>query len=508
MIERCYAITDPEILETIKTALADRFDDIREEAGTKAFEVMDSFDWRLLKKGWLMMKSRRCYDIVDINSGEQVGTVVAPGEKPLVFTRDFPESGVATLLEDALEMRALISLGEITKQSVRYDLLNRDAKTVARMVLETHGCGGGTEAVVQCRLIPVRGYAKAAKQVDACLAQLGIKAAKQSPILALMERSGLSPGTYSSTINIALQPHTPAAEAVRFIIENLISVMQANLPGVLEDIDSEFLHDFRVSVRRARSLLSQMKGVLDTRTTARLQPQLKAMGAITGDVRDLDVYLLKKEAYIALVPEVLKSGIDSLFRTLQRKRRYARKRMVKAMAGTAFNAALADLDVFVQSDPLAESDAPGGARPIGDAAKAVIYNRYRRIIKKGSRISDTTPDERLHELRIDCKKLRYLMEFFTSLFPEDQMKQLVKQLKRLQENLGDFNDLSVQQAFLINHLQSIRPQSAQALMLTAATGGLITRLHVAHGRVRSQFFHVFSKFNAPTTRKQFTTLFT
>jgi CHAD domain-containing protein len=82
----------------------------------------------------------------------------------------------------------------------------------------------------------------------------------------------------------------------------------------------------------------------------------------------------------------------------------------------------------------------------------VIYKRYRRIVKKGSKISETTPDEKLHELRIDCKKLRYLLEFFTSLFPENEMKKLVKQLKQLQENLGDFNDLSVQQEFLVNHL--------------------------------------------------------
>jgi CHAD domain-containing protein len=507
MIERCYTITDPDGLETIKASLADRFDDIREEADTTVSKSWIPLTGGLFNKGWLLFKSRHNYAIVNLSTGHHVGSAVVEREKPLTFPWEFPASGFATILTDVLEMRALMSLGEIKKQAVRYDLLNADAKIVARMVMETYGGFGGVETVVQCRLMPVRGYAKAAKKVAACLEQSGGVPVERSPVISLMERNGLSPGAYSSKINIALKPQTPAAEAVRCIMGNLIDVMHANLPGVQQDIDSEFLHDFRVSVRRSRSLLSQMKGVLESDTTADLQRQLKAMGTITGNVRDLDVYLLKKAEYTALVPDVLKNGITGLFQTLQRKRRYAKDRMIKAMAGADFNNALQDLDAFVRSDPLAESNAPEGARPIGDLAKTVIYKRYRRIVKKGSRITDATPDERLHELRIDCKKLRYLLEFFISLFPEDQMKILVKQLKRLQENLGDFNDLSVQQEFLTGYLKTIKPQTTQVVALAAATGGLITGLFIAHQRVRSHFLGVFETFTAPENRHRFKALF-
>ncbi len=82
--------------------------------------------------------------------------------------------------------------------------------------------------------------------------------------------------------------------------------------------------------------LCEMKGVLDAQTTAMLQQQLKAIGIVTGNVRDLDVILLKKGPYIDLVPDFLKPGITMLFRTLQRKRRHARDRMVKTMDGNNF----------------------------------------------------------------------------------------------------------------------------------------------------------------------------
>ena len=231
------------------------------------------------------------------------------------------------------------------------------------------------------------------------------------------------------------------------------------------------------------------------------------MGGVSGSVRDLDVYLLKKSQYMDMVPNFLKPGINQLFGKLQRKRRHAKDRMVRAMAGTDFKSALSDLDAFVGSDLPTDSDAPGGSRPIGKLAKAIINKRFQKIIKKGNQISETTADERLHDLRIDCKKLRYSLEFFTSLFPEDQMKMLVKQLKQLQENLGDFNDLSVQQDFLIKHLETLRPPAARVVIIAAATGGLITRLHMTQRQVRSQFLSVFSEFSAPENRERFKTLF-
>ena len=60
-------------------------------------------------------------------------------------------------------------------------------------------------------------------------------------------------------------------------------------------------------------------------------------------------------------------------------------------------------------------------------------------------IDDDSPDEALHRLRIDAKKLRYLLEFFRALYPPKEIGAVVGALKSLQDNLGDFNDLSVQQ---------------------------------------------------------------
>ena len=50
--------------------------------------------------------------------------------------------------------------------------------------------------------------------------------------------------------------------AAKYIFSHLLKTMKDNEPGTIADTDSEFLHDFRVAVRRTRAGLSQLKGVL------------------------------------------------------------------------------------------------------------------------------------------------------------------------------------------------------------------------------------------------------
>ncbi|WP_319523789.1 CHAD domain-containing protein [uncultured Desulfosarcina sp.] len=507
MTDHRHTFPDSNARDALVNKLADRFFGIRETSSADSFEVLDTFDWRLFTKGWLMIRSADAYRTIDIHTGRYVDTLAFKSGKRPTFAWDFPESELSKALEPVMEMRALMPLGRVECQCIRHELLNNDEKIVARLAIETYRLDTGEAAIEHCRIEPVRGYAKDTKLVLACLREMGLEPARQSAVLTLLEKNGFSPGAYSSKVDIALKPEMPAAEAVRCIMQQLVAVMHQNLPGVREDIDSEFLHDFRVSVRRARSLLGQMKGVLDARTTADLTTRLKDMGAATGNLRDLDVYLLKKDAYTKMVPDDLKPGVARLFSALQQRRRYAKTRMVKRMATAEFASDMKVLDAFVRSDRPAESEAPAANRPIGEMAREAIDKRYRRIVKKGRKITAATPDEELHRLRIDCKKLRYLLEFFTSLFPEDQMKILIKQLKQLQENLGDFNDLSVQQEFLTDYLQGVAPKSPQEILLAAAIGGLITRLKIEHQQVRSQFLSVFTGFDDMENRKRFKTLF-
>ena len=66
------------------------------------------------------------------------------------------------------------------------------------------------------------------------------------------------------------------------------------------------------------------------------------------------------------------------------------------------------------------------------------------MVKMGRAIDEDSPHEALHDLRKKGKELRYLLEFFASLYPADVVKPMVATLKGLQDVLGRFQDREVQ----------------------------------------------------------------
>ena len=83
----------------------------------------------------------------------------------------------------------------------------------------------------------------------------------------------------------------------------MLEVIEANLEGTIADIDSEFLHDLRVSVRRSRSVQRELKRVFPPDELAHYRAEFRWLQQATGDVRDLDVHVLEFDDMRALVPE-------------------------------------------------------------------------------------------------------------------------------------------------------------------------------------------------------------
>src|SRR5690606_29300041 len=127
----------------------------------------------------------------------------------------------------------------------------------------------------------------------------------------------------------------------------------------------------------------------------------------------------------------------------------------KAFAGSdEYRRILISWGAFLDSP---ESSGTGGkaGKPVIKLARKRIGKRYKNALALGSAITGDSPDSDFHMLRIECKKLRYYLEFFESLFPGDEVKRAIKQLKSLQDNLGDFNDLHVQQGSIQGFLSLV-----------------------------------------------------
>ncbi len=133
-------------------------------------------------------------------------------------------------------------------------------------------------------------------------------------------------------------------------------------------------------------------------------------------------------------------------------------------------------------------------------ANEVIPGRYAKMRRMSLRLTSRSPDAQLHNVRLQAKKLRYLLEFFSALYPEQPLGQLIQRLKKLQNTLGAFNDLAVQQAFLRGYVRKKAAKSADSARLVLAVGSLLGILHLRQQELRRQIFARLAAFTADETQ--------
>ena len=178
-------------------------------------------------------------------------------------------------------------------------VLNRNEKTVLIATLEQARVADSDQPFNTLILRPVRGYEKHLRRLNRSLREAGAEPQTEDLFHDVMRATGRKPGDYTSRLNIALEPDLTGAEAARRILGHLFRTIRRNEAGIKEDIDTEFLHDFRVGIRRTRSALGQIKSVFPEARVARFRKDFSFLGKRTNRLRDLDVALLKQDAYRA-----------------------------------------------------------------------------------------------------------------------------------------------------------------------------------------------------------------
>jgi len=474
-------------------------------------QYCDTFDWRLQGNNLVLYRENRMYRLASLATGMVKAEAAWPSRKQLKFWGDLADGPLRDILHQVLDMRALLPRAVTISRIRTMHILNRDAKTVMHVRLERYFLAGSPQKPIltSLSLEPVRGYYKQFEEFRKYVAGLGLAPENDNAMLIIYNAAGLAPGTYSTKLDIHLAADQAASLAAVDICKSQLHIMKQNESGIMADIDCEFLHDFRVALRRTRAALSQLKNLFAPEITMRFKKELAVIGSMTNRLRDLDVYLLKRETYQAMLPAELRPKLDHLFTNLVAERRREYLRLTRKLKGPEYQAIMTDWETFLQSyEPGNDRDGKNAGRPVLNLARKYIFKSYAKVIKQGRKMGEDAPDGELHRLRLNCKKMRYLLEFFSSLFPADRIGILVKHSKKLQENLGDFNDLFVQQKALRDYLEKQVPKSSEAIDIAAAIGGLITNLSRKKQEVRQVFSETFKQFDHQENNRLFLELFT
>jgi inorganic triphosphatase YgiF len=245
---------------------------------------------------------------------------------------------------------------------------------------------------------------------------------------------------------VVVAPDADIQSAFQTIAKACLHQLVVNQPVML-DGDPEGLHQMRVALRRLRAAISLFSDMLPDPQTNALKAEFKWIMGELGPARELDIFLKR---VVKPVADRKGPGIAVLSRELRQHREDAFARARAAVESLRFRALILDTAAWIEAgDWTRNPDDHAGmlrTRPIAPAAAEELRHRWKTILKRGRHLSALDP-ERRHKLRIQAKKLRYAAEFFAGAFPRRKSarrrQDFVAGLEKLQDALGDLNDIAV-----------------------------------------------------------------
>lgn len=455
---------------------------------------IDTFDRRLDTAGFslhhLSDPAGERLVLIRPDSGTPLTTPIANVRWPALVA-DLPAGAVREVVTPLMTIRALMVLDEQTHRIRHGELRNEDQKILARLELVEQAPGSVT-APAWLSVHPLRGYGDETRRAVRLLVAAGLR-----PVRPARDDSARGD---PDVRRVPIDRSAPATTLLVAEWSAYLTSMRDNVPGMLDDVDTEFLHDFRVAVRRTRSTLKLGRPALPEAVADQWGPPLRWLGDLTTPVRDLDVYQLGLPEMAGWLVAADPADLQPFAVRLRRHRSAARRSLVRGLRSAQFRSILSGWE-----DVLTDlSHAPDGqATPLtaGELANRSIGRAYRRVVSDGAAIEPGTPAEALHSLRKKCKELRYALELFGPVSDHAARKRTVADLKDLQNVLGRFQDADVQKHTLYGFAEEMQMADAPTKALLAM-GELVAHLDADQQRARDEFDHAFARFSRPATRRR------
>jgi len=509
--------------------------------GTRQRTWLDTFDWRLYRAGLVLEFERLRPRTGRLLLTKADGTPQA--EQPVTgwpprrpgLAENLPAGPVRDRIVALTSPRALLPVVGAVSTVAVMRLLNEDGKTVARLVTDRSTVTGAivtgvpvTRAIVsgvtpdtaaadttaaelplRVTVTEVRGYPGQARRAAALLAAVpGVAQASQSAFAAALHALGRHPAADTSGVDTQITAQMPASAAVARLLLGLLDTLELNVDGVLRDIDTEFLHDLRVAVRRSRSAIKLLGAALPPGLAAPYSAEFKWLGDLTTPTRDLDVYLLGFGALTGQLLAATPADLEPFRAFLVRRRAREFRRLAVALRSPRFRALTDDWRKALLE--IRDGGVPKRRRSSGkhrettaaELALATTGRAFGRIAAQGGAITPESAPESLHDLRKRGKELRYLLEFFAPLYDPVAYKKVVGDLKQLQDCLGDFQDSQVQREEIHALADAMLAEHAAPAATLLAMGELAARLAVSQAEARADFSRRFARFAGPAGQQR------
>jgi CHAD domain-containing protein len=267
------------------------------------------------------------------------------------------------------------------------------------------------------------------------------------------------------TMAVEFAPSMPAGIVTRLLLSRQLEAWRSLEPAVRLGDDPEYLHQLRVTGRRAIAMLRLLEAV-PTARAAKLRPRVQGLLRRMSAARDTDVQLAESTAISRLLPG---GELGPLLDRLQKQRARQQRALLRVLdaARTA--------QLFAALDRLAQPASAAHRGPtIAAVARRVVRKRFRKLRASAALAGQDANPANCHAMRLDAKKLRYVAEALVVIYGEP-MQRFLRSLQKLQNLLGRIND----DHHALSSLESLVPRRRGALPATVifAMGRMAERHH-------------------------------
>ncbi|MEH6641879.1 CHAD domain-containing protein [Vreelandella glaciei] len=251
----------------------------------------------------------------------------------------------------------------------------------------------------------------------------------------------LTPEVASYPLFKRLAPQPPkhksdTASRMRDMLAHQYQMIRALEPGVIAGVDPEFLHQYRVNLRRSRAVGESVRSITKVPGLKKMLKRLKHRAQATSDLRDIDVFL---EDMVKTPPPLSAVARQGLTQWLQANQRERHQTLCQQLNTPEYAEELEGWQSFIASDDVGKALSKLTPRRI----KAVLDARIASHDEDLAALSLDAQDAEFHELRKGVKRIRYLAD----LNPQTP-EPFLTELKHRQGLLGDYQDLCTRQAWL------------------------------------------------------------
>lgn len=483
--EAKFLIRRPEQVNQVLTTLSQLGFSVSErETATHVDRYFDTADWSILQSGWAYRcRKRDNRQKLTLKSlGSRNGAVFerVEIEQPLPKKR----AGKKGRLPDGPVQQRL---AEVTNDEWRHELFRvKNRRTVFEVV------GPGDEPVhLELDLDRTRIRAdKARKNAPGRFEFLELELEAHQPGVIdslaeiLRERHGLIPaklskferGMQAAGLKIEandasigkryLKGSTPVLKLVYQYLHRQLRALKRQQPRAWEGLDPAGVHKMRIAIRRSRSALRAFADGLPAAEYSHLDSELRWLLKQLGFARDADVCGAEVDRYRAALHGMPNSALAPFEAHLKLATLGAHSQLVDALASERYTSLIESFESFVESGPDLALQSDISQLSISDCEHEFVPAAVDKMLRRGKKITPDCSARRWHKLRLQAKRLRYLLELFRTAKPK-KWRAPIAALSELQELLGNHQDAITARDKLAVYSESVQLLSSNRELLLA-----------------------------------------